>query len=58
MNSKIHSISKTILNSPSRFKKEEQKYIQDLINFIKEKFGIIFDFDELRRFTAFYLQSK
>jgi hypothetical protein len=47
MNSKIHSISKTILNSPSRFKKEEQKYIQDLINFIKEKFGIIFDFDEL-----------
>ena len=44
---KTHSISKTILNSPSRFKKKEQRYIQNLVDIIKEKYGIIFNFDEL-----------
>jgi len=47
MNLKTHSISKTILNSPSRFKKEEQKYIQSLLDIIKEKYEVIFNFDEL-----------
>jgi hypothetical protein len=47
MNLKTHSISKAILNSPSRFKIEEQKYIQNLVDIIKEKYGVIFNSDEL-----------
>lgn len=47
MNSKGNFLSQTDLNSPSKFKKKEYKYIQSLVEFIKEKYGIIFEFDEL-----------
>jgi len=47
MNLEKHLILKSELQSPSKFKKKERKYIEFLKNFIEKESGIIFDFEEL-----------